>query len=182
MSARLMVLGVMKREGQAHGYKVYSELTSWRAETWSKTRPGSIYHAITQLEKEGFIQKVGSAKIQGPSRTNYRITVAGEQELARLIEKALVDYDLEVFAAGMAFMHELPRGRVIELARQRLKAYEEVSTFLEALPQEKRPTTPAKHPEIIGAWKYFFDGTGTWQQGFIERLENGYYLFDGEDS
>lgn len=173
------ILQVTRR---AFKYNPATVLTSWRAETWSKTRPGSIYHALTQLEKEGFIQRVGSTKNQGPSRTNYRITASGGHELVHLIEKALVDYDLEIFAAGVAFMHELPRRRVIELAKQRLKAYEEVSTFLETLPQEKRPTTPAKHPEIIGAWKHFFDGTGAWQQGFIERLESGYYLFDGEDS
>ena len=175
-----MVLGLVKREKQTHGYVVYRELASWQTEQWSKVRPGSIYHALSQLEKEGFLRNTGITKGTGPARTNYEITPAGEVEFMQLVEKALVEYDLDLFSAGLAFMHELPRLRVIELAKQRLEANQEVSMFLGTLPREADPTAPAKHPEIISAFTNFFDSAASWQRDFIKRLERGDYVFANE--
>lgn len=180
MSTRLMVLGVVHREKQAHGYKVYSELISWRAKEWSKVRPGSIYHALSQLEKEGYLQGTPTVEGSGLAKRNYSITSAGEKEFIGLVEKALVEYDLDLFAAGIAFMHELPRARVIELTRQRLKAYQDVKKFLDTLPRETLPSTPAKHPEIVGMWTSFFSDTARWQKNFIKNLEDGEYSFIDE--
>ncbi|NUT10617.1 MAG: PadR family transcriptional regulator, partial [Nonomuraea sp.] len=54
MSAtRLLVLGVVRLHGRAHGYLVGSELESWEAGQWAGLRSGSIYHALRQLAKEG---------------------------------------------------------------------------------------------------------------------------------
>lgn len=175
-----MVLGVVHREKQAHGYKVYSELVSWQAKEWSKVRPGSIYHALSQLEKEGFLQGAPTVEGSGLAKRNYTITPAGEKKFVELIEEALVEYDLDLFAAAIAFMHELPRARVIELARQRLKAYQDVGTFLDTLPRETMPSTPAKHPEIVGMWASFFSDTAGWQKNFIKHLEEGRYSFADE--
>ena len=175
-----MVLGVVHQEKQAHGYKVYSELMSWQAKEWSKVRPGSIYHALSQLEKEGFLAGVPTAEGSGLAKRNYTITSAGEKEFVGLVEKALVEYDLDLFAAGIAFMHHLPRARVIELAQQRLKAYREVNVFLDTLPREAVPSTPAKHPEIVGMWTSFFSDTARWQKNFIKHLEEGEYSFIDE--
>ncbi|MBE1582569.1 PadR family transcriptional regulator [Nonomuraea angiospora] len=56
MSAtRLLVLGVVRLHGQAHGYLVGSELESWEAGQWAGLRSGSIYHALRQLAKEGLL-------------------------------------------------------------------------------------------------------------------------------
>jgi DNA-binding PadR family transcriptional regulator len=175
-----MVLGIVKRERQAHGYKVYRELVSWQTEKWSKVRPGSIYHALSQLEKEGFLHGAPTTQGSGLARTSYKITSAGKKEFIQLVENALIEYDLELFAAGLAFMHELPRAQVIELAKQRLKAHEDVSAFLGTLPREAVPSTPEKHPEIIGMWTNFFDGSARWQENFIKHIEEGEYSFVGE--
>ena len=180
MSTRLMVLGVVRREKQAHGYKVYHELVSWQAKEWSKVRPGSIYHALSQLEKEGFLKGMPTAEGTGLAKRSYVITPAGQEEFVHLVEEALVSYDLESFAGGMAFMHELPRARVIELAKERLKAYREVSRFLSTLPRETIPSTPAKHPEIVGMWESFFNDTAKWQRNFIKHLQEGNYSFVDE--
>ncbi len=180
MSAKLMVLGTINRHGEAYGYKVYQEIRSWQAESWSKVRPGSIYHALSQLDKEGFIQNTGTAKQHGPARTNYSITDLGKQELLRLVKKSLVEYDPELFAAGLAFMHLLPRQTVIGLAHERLDAHMDVVSFLNTLPQEQLPSTPDKHPEIVGTWEHYFSSTTAWQKGFIERLQEGRYVFGDE--
>lgn len=175
-----MVLGIIEHENGVHGYKVYQELRSWQTEKWSKVRPGSIYHALSQLEKEAFIQNSGTTKNQGPARTHYRITETGKAKFLRLVQDALTEYDPELFTAGVAFMHVLPRSLVVESSKKRLKAYQDVCSFLQTLPQEQSPTTPAKHPEIIGTWLHFFRSTAAWQEGFIGRLEEGQYIFSDE--
>lgn len=181
MSARLMVLGVMAQKNETHGYDILREIMSWKADTWSTIRSGSVYHAITQLEKEGFLQKGITHKSKdGPAKTSYTLTPQGSDELRSLIEHALVSLDQEHFAAGLAFMHILPRYKVVGLAELRLKQYQEITDFMAALPQEENPTTPAKHPEIIGSWSAIFTATLSWQKIFIEHLKSGRYEFADE--
>lgn len=181
MSARLMVLGIVHQKKETHGYDVYREIMSWKAETWSKVRSGSIYHAFTQLEKQGFLQRKATEKSKdGPAKTSYSITASGEVELLGLIKRSLLSYEQEEFAAGIAFMHLLPRQIVIELAEQRLAQYQQTSDFLRALPRELQPTTPATHPEIIDSWTILFTATASWQQQFVNHLRDGRYTFKGE--
>ena len=50
MSAvRMLVLGVLRNLGQAHGYQVRRELLTWRADAWAHVDPGSIYQALRTL-------------------------------------------------------------------------------------------------------------------------------------
>jgi DNA-binding PadR family transcriptional regulator len=173
-----MVLGIVSQKSGTHGYDVHREIISWKAETWSKVRSGSIYHAFTQLEKEGFLQRQATEKSKdGPAKTSYSITKNGQAELLQLIEKALVSYDQEQFAAGLAFMHLLSRQKVIDLAKQRLNLYQQTCDFMGSLPQESHPSTPATHPEIINSWAVLFTATTIWQQQFIDHLEKGDYTF-----
>ncbi|WP_170166607.1 PadR family transcriptional regulator [Lentzea atacamensis] len=56
MSAtRMLVLGVVKLVGEAHGYVVRRELKSWSADSWANVQPGSIYHALKSLAKDGLL-------------------------------------------------------------------------------------------------------------------------------
>lgn len=177
-----MVLGIVSQKKETHGYDVYREITSWKAETWSKVRSGSIYHAFTQLEKEGLLAKKGIEKSKdGPAQTRYTITEQGEAELNRLISSSLLSLDQEQFTAGLAFMQLLPRKEVIRLAEARLELYQQTSNFLNVLPQEVHPRTPATHPEIISSWAVLFEATLVWQKRFIEHLKAGQYSFLNED-
>ncbi|KKO55215.1 PadR family transcriptional regulator [Paenibacillus sp. DMB20] len=103
-TVRLLVLGSILRRGVSHGYGVYSDLTSWRAETWTNVKPGSIYHALEKLESQGMIRAVDSenqAKL-GPSRTEYTITAQGSAEFESLLESTLKNNDIQLFAVGIA--------------------------------------------------------------------------------
>ncbi len=54
MSAtRLLVLGVVRRYGRAHGYQVRRELLTWSADEWASVQPGSIYHALEKMTAVG---------------------------------------------------------------------------------------------------------------------------------
>lgn len=175
-----MVLGILHDGDEAHGYTILQKLNAWQAETWTAIKPGSVYHALGQLEKHHLAQNTGSKQGGGPAATGYKITQKGKEELYQLVEKALVSYDQEEFAAGLAWMHILSRNKVVELAKQRLSAYYEICTFMDALPRDDLPTEPSKHPEIISSWQAIFIATTQWQKDFIQRVEDGAYRFSDD--
>ena len=68
-TVRLLVLGVVRTRGEAHGYAVHQELMSWRVDTWTAVKPPSIYHAVKQLEREGLLSGSGRQDSpRGPAR------------------------------------------------------------------------------------------------------------------
>jgi ABC-2 type transport system ATP-binding protein len=91
MSAtRLLVLGVVRSYGQAHGYQVRRELLSWGADSWANVQPGSIYHALKKLTKDGLLAEVANEEGgAGPDRLVYALTPDGETEFQQLLAKAL---------------------------------------------------------------------------------------------
>lgn len=179
---RLLVLGAIKRRKIAHGYSVHRDLTAWRVETWTTVRPGSIYHALSQLEDQGFIEVAKSRDKQklGPSRTAYTLTRGGEQEFISLLEAALKSIDIETLSAAIAFMEFLPRKQVIELLQERAKAQREVPKFLSTLPVETAPTEPSKHPELIRLWSDHFADAATSTQKLIDSIQSGKYVFKND--
>jgi DNA-binding PadR family transcriptional regulator len=178
---RLLVLGALDREGAAQGYRVYHTLLGWQAQHWAQIRPGGVYHALFQMEKEGLLQvrTVPTGK-RSASGTEYRLTPSGTRELIQLIQEALVANEQERFAVGLAFMHKLPRGRVVELARERLASYQEGCTFMHALPREADSSDPSTNVAIIDSWTALFDATETWLRSFIDQIQDGCFVFADE--
>jgi DNA-binding PadR family transcriptional regulator len=185
MSAvRVLVLGALERHGVAHGYQILNDLKSWRVETWTSIKPGSIYHALSQLESQGMIKPsatITGAKL-GPARTEYSLTTEGKKELTALIETALKSPDLEQQSAGIALMEMLPRDRVITLLEERLKTFEAVPTFLRTLPTEPIPSEPSKHPELIALWCRYFEAIADSTQKLIAAIKAGNYKFKDEET
>lgn len=106
MSAiRLLVLGTVRRHGRAHGYQVRGDLEFWGAHEWSHAKPGSIYHALKQLAKQGLLHahEIAPSAVGGPPRTEYEITEAGTY--FRLVRAALTAYDqkTDIRSAALGF-------------------------------------------------------------------------------
>lgn len=179
---RLLVLGSIKRRGAAHGYRIYRDLLDWRIETWTTIRPGSIYHAISQLASQGFLSslEVSDQKL-GPAKTEYKLTTSGEQEFINLLEKALKDINLIELSAGIAFMEYLPRQRVIELLYERVNAQRQIPEFLQTLPTEEIPSAPSKHPELIRVWADSYANAAASTNKLIKTIQSGEYKFKKEE-
>ena len=178
---RLLVLGAIKRRRMAHGYRIYRDLVEWRVETWTVVRPGSIYHAISQLETQGFIttSKESNSQKLGPAKTEYELTAAGKREFVNLLEEALKGINLVELSVGIAFMEYLPRPRVLELLRQRAEAQRQVSEFLKTLPTEETPSVPSKHPELIRIWSDSYAHAATSTEVLVASIQSGKYVFKG---
>ncbi|MFC9927306.1 PadR family transcriptional regulator, partial [Streptomyces sp. NPDC127190] len=126
MSAiRLLVLGAVRGHGRAHGYQVRNDLEYWGAHEWSNAKPGSIYHALKQMAKQGLLHahETAPSTAGGPPRTEYEITERGTEEYFTLLRQALVTHDrgIDLLSTALGFMVDLDRAEVLDLLRERLR-------------------------------------------------------------
>ncbi len=183
MSAvRLLVLGILKTQRRAHGYAVHRELTAWHVDTWTTVRPGSIYHALKQLTKEGKLRSVGEEEsAEGPGRTLYEITKEGGTEFSERLEAALASFDLEQLGAGIAFIHLLPRDKAVALLRDTSRRADQNQRYLETLiPDFPDRAEPPHMADLLGLWSAALAATAGWTAGLARRLEAGDYVMAGE--
>ncbi|MFH9957727.1 PadR family transcriptional regulator [Streptomyces roseolus] len=186
MSAiRLLVLGAVKQHGRAHGYQVRNDLEYWGAHEWSNAKPGSIYHALKQMAKQGLLraEELAPSTAGGPPRVEYEITEAGREEYLRLLREALAAYDqrMDVLSAAVGFVVDLPRAEAVELLRERLRRLDTWRTSVtEYYVPEGGPEQLGHIGEIMHLWVHSADAGREWTLGLIERIEGGAYTFAGE--
>ncbi len=80
-----------------HGYEIQKFIQTNHMDRWTKIQSGSIYYALSKLEKQGFIllkEEIGSGS---KARKIYVITDKGRDELKELVKKEL---DNELFEIG----------------------------------------------------------------------------------
>jgi DNA-binding PadR family transcriptional regulator len=186
MSAiRLLVLGAVRQHGRAHGYQVRNDLEYWGAHEWSNAKPGSIYHALKQMAKQGLLHahEIAPSTAGGPPRTEYELTESGDAEYFSLLREALTSYDqrMDVLSAGIGFIVDLDRREAVELLRERVRGLEEWrSSVTEYYTPEEGPESLGHIGEIMNFWVHSADAGARWTRGLIERIEGGAYTFAGE--
>lgn len=177
MSAtRLLVLGVVRGYGRAHGYRVGNDLLSWGAGEWANVKWGSIYHALRRLTADGFLLDHDEV----PGRTDYELTGRGEAEFQKLLRDALrrPNPRPDLVAAALAMLPSLPRADAIGLLRERLAVLEDERDKARA--QVEGWTDPPHVRELFGLWQHTAAGGAEWTRGLIGRLEAGDYPMAGE--
>ncbi|MCH0540701.1 PadR family transcriptional regulator [Streptomyces sp. MUM 203J] len=186
MSAiRLLVLGAVRRHGRAHGYQVRNDLEYWGAHEWSNAKPGSIYHALKQMAKQGLLRahETAPSTAGGPPRTEYEITEQGTDEYFTLLRNALTAYDQrpDSLTAAVGFLVDLPREEAVRLLRQRIESLQRWRTaVLEDYIPEGGPEQLGHIGEIMNLWLHQADSGAAWTRGLISRIEAGAYTFAGE--
>ena len=169
----MLVLGVVRQRGRIHGYGVQRELAAWRVETWTRVRPGSLYHALRQLTQEGKLRvAVGVEGDPGQGRPVYEITSTGLVELVELVERALTSVDPEQLSAGLACSPALPGDRVLELLRDQHRAVTANARRLgQLVPEFPDRHLPPHQADLLALWHGLLATTADWTAGLIERLE-----------
>jgi DNA-binding PadR family transcriptional regulator len=186
MSAiRLLVLGAVRQHGRAHGYQVRNDLEYWGAHEWSNAKPGSVYHALKQMAKQGLLiaHETAPSTAGGPPRTEYEITEKGTEEYLALLRAALTSYDqkMDVLSAGIGFIVDLERSEAVALLKERvagLAAWR--ASVTEYYTPEDGPESLGHIGEIMNMWVHSADAGAEWTRGLIERIEGGAYTFAGE--
>ncbi|MFF3288939.1 PadR family transcriptional regulator [Streptomyces sp. NPDC003023] len=186
MSAiRLLVLGAVRQHGRAHGYQVRNDLEYWGAHEWSNAKPGSIYHALKQMAKQGLLHahETAPSTAGGPPRTEYELTEQGTEEFFSLLRESLTAHDqkTDVLSAAVGFIVDLPRGEAVALLKERVRGLEEWrSSVTEYYTPEEGPQSLGHIGEIMNMWVASADSGAEWTRGLIRRIEEGAYSFAGE--
>ena len=115
---RLFVLGLLV-DSNRHGYEVVAVAERWAVHRWAGISIGSIYNALRQLTKAGFVE-VAKIEKHGkrPERSVYKITTSGQIECRRMIEHGLgsLEYEGREVDMALAFAHLIsPDVRVSKL-------------------------------------------------------------------
>lgn len=178
-AARMLVLGVARSLGRAHGYQIRRELVSWRVDIWAKIAPGSIYQALRTLAKHELLEPVGTESGGGPERTVYRITPDGETEFLHLVRTAISDPGTgpESLNAAFAFLPVLPGHEIAELLDYRVRALEARLVEIEPL-QGETPSKP-QHIEALGRlYAAQLRVEIDWARDLARRVREGTYRFE----
>lgn len=112
-STRLLVLGAVRSMQPVHGYALRRELTRWRVDAWTSLRPGSIYHALSSMARQGLLEALDEPDERAgprPARIRYRLTPAGELEYQRLLHHQWWSYRPlhDPFLVPLACVGDLP--------------------------------------------------------------------------
>jgi DNA-binding PadR family transcriptional regulator len=177
MSAtRLLVLGIVRGYGRAHGYRIGNDLLAWGADEWANVKWGSIYHALRSLTDGGFLVDHNDV----PGRTEYELTDRGEAEYMKLLRQALrrPQPRPDFLGAALAMLPSLPRQEAIALLRERLDALEAQRDKARA--QVDALVDPPHVRELFGLWESQAASSVEWTRGLIGRLEGGAYPLAGE--
>ncbi|OON75347.1 PadR family transcriptional regulator [Streptomyces tsukubensis] len=182
---RLLVLGAVRQHGRTHGYQVRGDLEYWGAHEWSNAKPGSIYHALKQMAKQGLLSahETAPSAVGGPPRTEYEITEAGAAEYLELLRAALVSHDQkpDILAAALGFIVDLPRDEAVTLLERRVRAIEKWRTCVaEYYTPGEGPVSLGHIGEIMNFWVHSADTGAEWTKGLIGRIKGGAYTFAGE--
>ncbi|ASR38062.1 PadR family transcriptional regulator [Prauserella marina] len=184
MSAtRLLVLGVVRMLGTAHGYQVRRELLSWSADAWANVQPGSIYHALKKMAVEGLLDRVEDTEQgSGPDRVAYRLNERGESEFMRRLPLMLSNVKDDPngnhdFLAALVFLPSLDRELAISLLGYRLTALGSGKANIDALINESdRWGQPPHVQAMYRLWQTQLDGAIEWLTGLIEQLRSGDFV------
>ncbi|CAM4066048.1 PadR family transcriptional regulator [Nocardia ninae] len=185
MSAvRLLVLGAVRRRDRAHGYQVRADLESWGAHEWAGVKSGSVYHALKAMTGEGLLiaHEITPSTTGGPPRIEYEVTDAGDQAYFALLRTALSQRDprMDMLAAAVGLIDDLPRAEAIDLLRQRAEMMEQWRRSVTGeLPPGTDLDTWGPVGEVLGLWLHTADSRAEWTLRLIRRLEAG--AFDMAD-
>ncbi|MYW02456.1 PadR family transcriptional regulator [Streptomyces sp. SID3343] len=186
MSAiRLLVLGAVRQHGRAHGYQVRNDLEYWGAHEWSNAKPGSIYHALKQMAKQGLLlaHEIAPSTVGGPPRVEYEVTEAGTEEYFTLLRHALTAFgeNVDMYSAGLGLIVDLPRAEALDLLEERVRGLETWrATVTEHYIPEEGVKSYGHIGEVMGMWVDSADAGARWTRGLIERVRDGAYTFAGE--
>lgn len=189
MSAtRLLVLGVVRMHGSAHGYQVRRELLTWSADKWANVAPGSIYHALKKMETEKLLEVAATdAHPGGPDRTAYRLTEDGETEFQHLLAKYLAESDDSTqgafrLAAAVTFLPALPRPKALSLLRHRLTQLGGQRASAGDLLENGTSWGQPEHVnELYRLWLTSIEAQEKWLSELVARLASGGYVMADED-
>ena len=172
-------------ERPMHPYEMYQLMLQRRDDRRVKVRPGSLYHTIDRLTRDGLAEAVGTDRAGNrPERTTYRVTDAGRAALASRLTSMLAAPAEEYpeFPLALSQAHNLPAEDVVRLLGQRRDA---LRARARELDESARKLAERELPE-----KYWVDldheramlrAHLDWLERLLERIVTGRLDWQKED-
>jgi DNA-binding PadR family transcriptional regulator len=180
----LLVLGAIHRRGRTYGYQVRADLESWGAHEWASAKSGSIYHALKAMAAEGLLRaRDKSSDAGGPRRTEYALTATGRAEYRARLRRALAARDarLDLLAAAVGLIDDLPRAEALELLRQRAASMDAWHSSVTAhVPRGTNLEAWGPVGEVVTLWLHTAQSRADWTRQLLDRLERGLYRMADE--
>lgn len=131
---RLMVLGMLKLRPLS-GYEIQQVLQTSQTDIWAGVLPGSIYHALKKMDKEGLVEVDSVEQTGHRIKAIYKITEKGQEEFIKLLKESLREKSVclpGTLYAAMSFMHELALADQIEALTEQKGLLEREMELLKA--------------------------------------------------
>lgn len=110
-----------------HGYEIQKFIQLNHMDSWTQIRSGSIYYALSKLERKGSIQLFREESIGAKTRKVYKITEKGQKELQNCLEKEL---NREIYNIGSdkfiiyPILNGIKKEAIIENVKNHIEALE----------------------------------------------------------
>lgn len=120
----LAALGLLV-ERPMHPYEMYQLLLERAEDRLLKVRPGTLYHAVDRLARDGLARALRTEREGNrPERTTFDITESGRRTLSRRIGEMLATPADEYpeFPLAISEAHNLTRAQVVAALRSRMQA------------------------------------------------------------
>ena len=166
---RLMVLGLLRTKPMS-GYDLQQLLQISEADKWAEILPGSIYHALKKMDKEGLV-KVAKVESTGHrSKAIYEVTDQGEEEYRKLLIESFrvssVTLPVQLYT-GLSMLnlpdHQTEPGFVVEAIEEQIqelmskRAEMEAGQKTKAMFMEENELTKLTFENMLNQYKLQID-------------------------
>jgi DNA-binding PadR family transcriptional regulator len=164
-------------ERPMHPYEMYQLLITRAEDRLVKVRPGSLYHTVDRLTREGLLESLGTDREGNrPERTTYRITERGQlslsERIAEMIATPINEYN--EFPLAIAEAHNLPKDILIELlGRRRVRLVSELKTLEGGYQDVTAKSIPRKFWIDITYQQVVINAEIAWLDGLTSQLSSG---------
>lgn len=171
-------------EGPTHPYEMYQTLVLRSEDRLVKVRPGSLYHTVDRLARQGLVRATGTEREGNrPERTTYEITDDGTlalgERVADIIATPVNEYP--EFPLGLGEAHNLPIGTVIDLLRKRIGLIRADITMLDGAVRAVRAKgLPAKYWLDVRYLRAMAEADAATLEALIDDLASGAISWDEE--
>jgi DNA-binding PadR family transcriptional regulator len=157
-------------ERSMHPYEMLQILMQRATDRLVKVRPGSLYHTVDRLVRDGL------AEPAGVERTTYALTPAGAEalstELAAMISAPVNEFPRLPLALAEA--HNLPRATVIRLLRDRLaRLDDELAVLRDGVAAVEAKDLPVRYWVDLTYQIAVYETEQRWITTFVEGIESG---------
>lgn len=164
-------------ERPMHPYEMLQILVQRATDRLVKVRPGSLYHTVDRLVRDGLAEPAGVERSGNrPERTTYALTSAGAEALATELA-AMISAPVNEFPRlplALAEAHNLPRETVVGLLRDRLhRLDEELVVLRDGVAAVEAKDLPVRYWVDLTYQIAVYETESRWIASFVDGIESG---------